>query len=179
MDYSLKTVSQLRPMLLGFRKQAGLTQEKVAQRLGISQQSYAAFEAHPESASVDRLFRVLRLFAVEMRLSWAASLPMRAERGNRAKSAAAPAGPAKSKAPESRPLEGKARGAPANPPRRKAAAVPATRSAAAKKRAAPKPAPAAAPTAAPTRAAKRVTPSAAGKSTAPKTRAKPRKREDW
>ncbi|WP_413184471.1 helix-turn-helix domain-containing protein [Paraburkholderia sacchari] len=56
-------------MLLGFRKQAGLTQEQVAQRLGISQQSYAAFEAHPESASVDRLFRVLRLFAVELRLS--------------------------------------------------------------------------------------------------------------
>ncbi|CAB3800211.1 hypothetical protein LMG28688_05123 [Paraburkholderia caffeinitolerans] len=72
MDYSLKTVSQLRPMLLGFRKQAGLTQEQVAQHLGISQQSYAAFEAHPESASVDRLFRVLRLFAVEMRLSSAA-----------------------------------------------------------------------------------------------------------
>ncbi|MFX1675460.1 helix-turn-helix domain-containing protein [Paraburkholderia sp. A2WS-5] len=67
-------------MLLGFRKQAGLTQEQVAQRLGISQQSYAAFEAHPESASVDRLFRVLRLFSVEMRLS--------------SEALAAPAGPA-------------------------------------------------------------------------------------
>ncbi|WP_322042056.1 helix-turn-helix transcriptional regulator [Paraburkholderia sp. J67] len=69
MDYPLKTVSQLRPMLLGFRRKAGLTQEKLAQRLGISQQSYAAFEANPAAASVDRLFRVLRLLAVDMRLA--------------------------------------------------------------------------------------------------------------
>lgn|GEM_PF-966197 len=144
MDYSLKTVSQLRPMLLGFRKQAGLTQEKVAQRLGISQQSYAAFEAHPESASVDRLFRVLRLFAVEMRLSSAASAPASAARGNPASKAA-----------------------------------PAARSAAAKKRAAPKAVPQAAPATAPTRAAKRASAPAAGKRMTPKTRAKPRKREDW
>ena len=147
MDYSLKTVSQLRPMLLGFRKQAGLTQEKVAQRLGISQQSYAAFEAHPESASVDRLFRVLRLFAVEMRLSSAAS---------------------------SAPVAAATAAAPVSPGKRKAASAPATRGAAAKKRAAPTAAPAAAPG-----AAKRTTASAAGKRTAPKTRAKPRKREDW
>lgn len=67
-DYPLKTVSQLRPLLLGFRKKSGLTQEKLAQRLGISQQSYAAFEAHPAAASVERLFRVLRLLSVDMRL---------------------------------------------------------------------------------------------------------------
>ncbi|MBN3853877.1 helix-turn-helix domain-containing protein [Paraburkholderia sp. Ac-20340] len=69
MDYPLKTVSQLRPLLLGFRKKAGLTQQRVAQRLGISQQSYAAFEANPATASVERLFRVLRLLAVDMRLA--------------------------------------------------------------------------------------------------------------
>ena len=68
MDYPVKTLSQLRPILLGFRKKAGLTQEAVAQRLGISQQSYAAFEANPETASVERLFRVLRLFDVEIKL---------------------------------------------------------------------------------------------------------------
>ncbi|WP_322070021.1 helix-turn-helix transcriptional regulator [Paraburkholderia bannensis] len=69
MDYPLKTVSQLRPMLLGFRKNAGLTQQELAQRLGISQQSYAAFEANPAAASVDRLFHVLRLLAVDLLLS--------------------------------------------------------------------------------------------------------------
>ena len=68
MDYPLKTLGQLRPILVGFRKKAGLTQTAVAQRLGISQQSYAAFEANPETASVERLFRVLRLVDVEIRL---------------------------------------------------------------------------------------------------------------
>jgi HTH-type transcriptional regulator / antitoxin HipB len=178
-DYSLKTVSQLRPMLLGLRKQAGLTQEKVAQRLGISQQSYSAFEAHPESASVERLFRVLRLFAVEMRLSTGASLPASAARGKRAKSAAAPAGKAKHKAAETRPAAAKTRRAPASPPGRKAAPAPASQRAAAKKRAAPAVVPAAPPAAAPARAAKRAGASAAGKSTAPRTGARPRKREDW
>src|SRR5215469_3739253 len=77
-------------MLLGFRKKAGLTQEKVAQQLGISQQSYAAFEAHPESASVDRLFRVLRLFAVEMRLSSTSTAPVPAMPATAAQKRAAP-----------------------------------------------------------------------------------------
>jgi HTH-type transcriptional regulator/antitoxin HipB len=67
-DYPVKTLSQLRPILVGFRKSAGLTQEAVAQRLGISQQSYAAFEANPETASVERFFRVLRLFDVGFKL---------------------------------------------------------------------------------------------------------------
>ncbi|CAG9269815.1 helix-turn-helix transcriptional regulator [Paraburkholderia unamae] len=69
MDYPVKTLSQLRPILVGFRKKAGLTQEALARRLGISQQSYAAFEANPESASVERLFRVLRLVDVEMKFA--------------------------------------------------------------------------------------------------------------
>ncbi|WP_395070068.1 helix-turn-helix transcriptional regulator [Paraburkholderia silvatlantica] len=68
MDYPLKTLSQLRPILVGFRKKAGLTQKDVAARLGISQQSYAAFEANPEAASVERLVRVLRLVDVEIKL---------------------------------------------------------------------------------------------------------------
>ena len=68
MDYPIKTLSQLRPILVGFRKKAGLTQKDVAARLGISQQSYAAFEANPETASVERLVRVLRLVDVEIKL---------------------------------------------------------------------------------------------------------------
>ncbi|WP_322033796.1 helix-turn-helix transcriptional regulator [Paraburkholderia sp. J76] len=68
MDYPLKTLSQLRPILVGFRKKAGLTQKDLAARLGISQQSYAAFEANPEAASVERLVRVLRLLDVEIKL---------------------------------------------------------------------------------------------------------------
>jgi HTH-type transcriptional regulator/antitoxin HipB len=68
-DYPVKIASQLRPLLVGFRKAAGFTQADVAIRLGVTQQTYAQLEAKPESASMDRLFTVLRLFNVEMTLS--------------------------------------------------------------------------------------------------------------
>ncbi|MFL9898241.1 helix-turn-helix transcriptional regulator [Paraburkholderia fungorum] len=75
MDYAVKTLSQLRPILLGFRKSAGLTQAAVAELLGITQQSYAQLEANPASASVERLFKVMRLLNVELRMSQASSAP--------------------------------------------------------------------------------------------------------
>jgi HTH-type transcriptional regulator/antitoxin HipB len=75
MDYAIKTLSQLRPILLGFRKSAGLTQAAVAKRLGITQQSYAQLEANPASASVERLFKVMRLLNVELRMSLASPAP--------------------------------------------------------------------------------------------------------
>ncbi|CAB3801777.1 helix-turn-helix transcriptional regulator [Paraburkholderia caffeinilytica] len=75
MDYAIKTLSQLRPILLGFRKSAGLTQAAVAELLGITQQSYAQLEANPASASVERLFKVLRLLNVELRMSQGSPAP--------------------------------------------------------------------------------------------------------
>lgn len=69
MDYAIKTLGQLRPILLGFRKSAGLTQAAVAELLGITQQSYAQLEANPASVSVERLFKVMRLLNVELRFS--------------------------------------------------------------------------------------------------------------
>ena len=68
MDYPIKTLSQLRPILQGFRKAAGLTQAAMAERIGITQQSYAQLEANPASVSVERLFKVLRILDVEMSL---------------------------------------------------------------------------------------------------------------
>nr|WP_241024763.1 helix-turn-helix transcriptional regulator [Burkholderia sp. Ac-20365] len=68
-DYSVKTLSQLRPVLRGFRKAAGLTQAMLAERLGITQQSYAQFEADPAAAGVERLFTVLRLLNAGITLS--------------------------------------------------------------------------------------------------------------
>ena len=73
MDYSLKTLSQLRPILLGFRKAAGLTQAMVAARLGVTQQTYAQLEANPAAVSVERLFKVLRVLGVELALTRSAS----------------------------------------------------------------------------------------------------------
>ncbi len=69
MNYPLKTLSQMRPLLQGFRKAAGLTQADVAERLGVTQQTYARLETNPASASLERLFRVMRALGIEMHLS--------------------------------------------------------------------------------------------------------------
>nr|WP_241014578.1 helix-turn-helix transcriptional regulator [Burkholderia sp. Ac-20379] len=56
-------------MLQGFRKSAGLTQAELAERLGVTQQTYARFEADPTTASLDRLFRVMRILGIELTLN--------------------------------------------------------------------------------------------------------------
>lgn len=68
MDYPIKTLAQLRPILQGFRKAAGLTQAAMASHLGVTQQTYAQLEANPAAVSVDRLFRVLRVLGVDLTL---------------------------------------------------------------------------------------------------------------
>lgn len=68
MIYPIKTLGQLPPILKGFRKAKGLTQAAMAERLGITQQSYAYFEANPASATLERLFLVLRMLDVEISL---------------------------------------------------------------------------------------------------------------
>lgn len=68
MNYPIKTLSQLRPILQGFRKAAGLTQAGMASHLGVTQQTYAQLEANPAAVSVDRLFRVLRVLEVDLTL---------------------------------------------------------------------------------------------------------------
>ena len=69
MDYPIRSFSQIKPLLQGFRKMAGLSQAALAEKLGISQQSYASFEANPGVASAERLFTVLRLLEVNLILS--------------------------------------------------------------------------------------------------------------
>ncbi len=65
MNYPITTLDQLRPILLGFRKSKGLTQSALAELLGVTQQTYAQLESNPASASVERLFKVLRLLGVD------------------------------------------------------------------------------------------------------------------
>jgi HTH-type transcriptional regulator / antitoxin HipB len=67
--YPIKTLSQLPLVLKGFRKEKGLTQAAMAERLGITQQSYAYFEANPATATLERTFMVLRMLDVEISLS--------------------------------------------------------------------------------------------------------------
>ncbi|MFP4895098.1 helix-turn-helix transcriptional regulator [Paraburkholderia sp. EG304] len=73
MDYAIKTLSQLRPILQGFRKAAGLTQTAMAAHLGVTQQTYAQLEANPAAVSVERLFRVLRVLQVDLKLTQSGS----------------------------------------------------------------------------------------------------------
>lgn len=68
MSYPIKTLNQLPLILKGFRKEKQLTQAAMGEKLGITQQSYAAFEAHPAAATLDRLYMVLRLLDVEISL---------------------------------------------------------------------------------------------------------------
>ena len=68
MIYPIKTLSQLPLILKGLRKEKGLTQAAIAERLGITQQSYAYFEANPAASTLERLFLVLRMLGVEISL---------------------------------------------------------------------------------------------------------------
>ena len=73
MDYPIKTIAQLQPILQGFRKATGLSQAAVAKKLGITQQSYTEFELNPQLASAERLIKILRLLNVEISLSHSAN----------------------------------------------------------------------------------------------------------
>ncbi len=69
MDQSIKVLAQLPPILKAFRKKSGLSQADMAEKLGITQQSYAYFESNPVKASLERVFLVLRLLGVDLVLS--------------------------------------------------------------------------------------------------------------
>jgi HTH-type transcriptional regulator/antitoxin HipB len=69
MEYHIRTLDQLRPILVGLRKQLGLSQMAVASLLGVSQQSYAKIEANPATTSVERLFKILSLLGGEIILN--------------------------------------------------------------------------------------------------------------
>lgn len=74
--YPLNSPTQLRDLLIGFRKEQKLTQAALAEKLGITQQSYAQIEANPAAASFARLYRILRLLDVRIELSKAAHVPL-------------------------------------------------------------------------------------------------------
>lgn len=68
-QYPIRILTQLNPVLQGFRKSRGLTQADVAARLGVSQQSYARLEANPGRASMARVLAVLQALEVDLVLS--------------------------------------------------------------------------------------------------------------
>ena len=64
--YTIQTADQLRPIIAGFRKSAGLTQEDLATRLGITQQTFSSAERHASNMSVSKLLTVLHALGVEL-----------------------------------------------------------------------------------------------------------------
>lgn len=64
--FPVRTAAQLAPLLVEFRKQAGLTQREVALRLGVTQQTYSALERHPDTVGTGRLLRLLNILGVQM-----------------------------------------------------------------------------------------------------------------
>lgn len=65
-SYAIQTADQLKPIVAGFRKSAGLTQEDLAVRLGITQQTYSAAERNAANMSVGKLLTVLNALGVEL-----------------------------------------------------------------------------------------------------------------
>ena len=59
MDYPIRLADQLRAHLRSLRKQRGLTQAQLGQRLGIGQVRVAEIEARPGLVSVDQLIKLL------------------------------------------------------------------------------------------------------------------------
>lgn len=65
-NYTINTLDQLKPILVGFRKSNGLSQKALAEKLGISQQSYQALESAPQKVTIERLCKVLSILGVKL-----------------------------------------------------------------------------------------------------------------
>ncbi|MBU9441791.1 helix-turn-helix domain-containing protein [Burkholderia multivorans] len=119
MSFPVQTLAQLRPILVGFRKSAGLTQAQLAARLGVTQQSYAQLEANPSAVSIERLFKVLNVLGVRLSLDPAASADVAQTAAGSARTRAnsrrdsAPADIAARVAPSTRPARRRSSSAPA------------------------------------------------------------------
>ncbi len=66
MDYAVRTPTQLASILAAFRKQRGLSQAELAQRLGITQQALSELEREPQTASTTRVMQYCAMLGVEM-----------------------------------------------------------------------------------------------------------------
>ncbi len=66
MNYTINTLDQIKPILVGFRKSQSLSQKALAEKLGISQQSYQALESAPQKITLERLYKVLVTLGIKI-----------------------------------------------------------------------------------------------------------------
>lgn len=67
-SHPIRAAHQLGPIMRAFRKQAGLSQAQLAERLGITRQAITALEREPEAATFERLMRVWAELGLEFSL---------------------------------------------------------------------------------------------------------------
>lgn len=65
-EFPIRTPAQLSAVLQAFRKQAGMTQQELAMRLGVTQQTLSTFERNAQKVSAERLLTILSLLGVEL-----------------------------------------------------------------------------------------------------------------
>lgn len=61
MSYAIQTPTQLKAVLRALRKARGLSQARVGQMIGVTQQRLAQIEARPEVATFDTIARLIAL----------------------------------------------------------------------------------------------------------------------
>jgi len=59
MEYKIAIAQQLSPLLKNMRKQSGLTQQDLGEKLGVSQRRVAAIEEKAESVRFERILQIL------------------------------------------------------------------------------------------------------------------------
>ncbi len=99
MDYPIRLADQLRAHLRSLRKQRGLTQAQLGQRIGIGQVRMAEIESRPGLVSVDQLVKLLSALGaglVVRDLEGGSAAPVTGPVPEQASSAPRPAGRKKS-----------------------------------------------------------------------------------
>jgi len=65
-EFPIRTSDQLTGVLQAFRKESGMSQTEVAERMGLTQQKLSHLELNAQNASADRLLRLLSVLGVEL-----------------------------------------------------------------------------------------------------------------
>lgn len=69
MPFRASNSRQLGHILRGFRKQLGLSQTQVAERIGLAQNDISRIETGSVSPTTDRLFKILSALELDMTLA--------------------------------------------------------------------------------------------------------------
>lgn len=65
-DYPIKTPQHLGMVLQGYRKEQGLTQEAVGEKVGMSQKAVSKIELAPGRAGLNLIFKLLAALDLEL-----------------------------------------------------------------------------------------------------------------